>query len=497
MLKDKIFDKTVKLEDLAEKNQKIDYETTINQIRKEMIDIFTFLSFLKTQWSKHIEKELKEKINQINEKYKNKNEFLEKLYFVEYSNIIFYSRLYEEKFELIKRKISSEEKKFFEKLALKYYPDNSTFFWIDTPSPWDLWWFENLKELENWFIKYYEKYAKLYNQEIYKLNYEKFLKKIWFEYSNWTNTYLKVLYVESSIWSISRETIFEKFRTVFNKLLAEWLIKDVEILNDSQTIVKELAHQKNNSENSYVSFSPKIKMVLDEKSSMEIFEVFYGKEFLAYVFSVKDVDEEVLFNFSKNSYNFYKSSKDGYLNFSSYNSNILNLANQVIKGFDKLKLNLSLEEVIKKYFKFSVDSSLLTMQNVVTAQTTIKKVFLENERFNFSHIFGCYPWIVGSYYDRELPDVEKMVTNWEIWFNNLKLENNILTNFDLNKDIDYLIFWKPKVRYVKDSYRKEIPYKFLDLPKWERFNTIQEYFWSNSEFKYKGSESKWYKEVTD
>ena len=237
--------------------------------------------------------------------------------------------------------------------------------------------------------------------------------------------------------------------------------------------------------------------MLDEKNSIEIFEVFYGKEFLSYVFSVKNVDEEVLFNFSKNAYKFYKTLKDRYLNFSSYNSNILNLANKVVKWFDKLKFNFSLEDVIKKYFKFSVDSSLLTMQNVVTDKTTIEKVFLYSEKFDFSHMFGCYPWLVWSYYNESLPKVEKIVTEWEIWFNNLKFENSILTNFDLNTDIDYLIFWKPKVRYVKEFYKKEIPYEFLYLPKLKRFNKIKEYFWLNSDFKYKGRESKWYKEITD
>jgi len=68
-----------------------------------------------------------------------------------------------------------------------------------TSPPFDLWIFSSMEELENGFIRYYEKFVKLWNEEQERKDSINVLKKLGFEYSRRTNTYLKVLYISTSL----------------------------------------------------------------------------------------------------------------------------------------------------------------------------------------------------------------------------------------------------------------------------------------------------------
>jgi len=336
MLKDPILTWKEKLD--FNRYQKINYKSIIEQTRKEVSNLFTFYNYLKIQWYKNIYDKIKQEIEKINKKYEDKNQFLESLfpYHIDESQLVLAARLYEEKFKLIKDKIQKEDKDYFEKLAYKYEPRMYMTWTMLDPfapiAPWDLWYFSNMQELEGWFIKYYEKFSKLANQELEVKNNIESLKQLWFKYSTRTNTYLKVLNIENSLQNLPNYSLYDIHDVKVNILMSN-LVKNkiAKKFSKEGKLKDKTINISYNSENNYIYLQSLWKLYLDGENFLEVLKILTKDDNRIYLLSVNDdIDVEKLFNFLKQAY-FVDIDYKNYFNFSSYNSPILNVLQFVDK----------------------------------------------------------------------------------------------------------------------------------------------------------------------
>jgi len=458
MIKDKVFDYKEKINFLEV--EKINSDKILWQIQKEMIDLFTFSNYIKTQWNIDIEQILS-KINDINKKYERENDFLENLYLRDASNLIFNTKSYNKKLNLTW--------KFTNKLNKNIKIKK---------------WFMNIKELESNFLKPYKKYIKLTNKIIDKLNLENTFKKIWFEYSKWTDTYLKVLYLKNNLeLNKNSNDIFDEIKDTFNLFLKEWIIKDIKIIKTNSMITEKI------DKNEYVSFQKIMQIDIDTKNSLEIFKVIHKKIF-AYVFSVKNIDSEILFNFFKKAYSL---NKENYFNFSSYNSCILNVLNTYYKITKSIKYKFIHYNWVEDYIQklFSIVTKDLTQKtffaNIV--KVDVNKLEIKNNQLSYNYEKIYYPYIFNNSLNfvNENPNkLYKIIWKKIIWLNNIMLMWNKINFTSLTKEIDinYLIFWKESLYDDKKTYTTYIPYEYIKSFPEKRYILIRNYALYKAKFTY-------------